>query len=319
MQRSIRLSNVFFALLFLGILLAIFLLSQHEVRGRGFRPHCMNNIRQVILACHIYESGNQRFPSCSTAPTDGLGESFLVQILPFIDQANLYDDFRKSTGNIESSLVSLSQKRVPLFLCPSPELNAEKSNQSPDGNQYTSHYVASLGPNRDPDSIGYQFTYSDSSVANNPAIGLQGMFSPGSADPLNPKVRGVFGRTLGKQFGDAQDGSSNTIALFESSASDIEKSPRYLRHSWAFGHAESTDKSNLKFVFAGSSIDQMINQRPAQDNVIRWNSRTLNSNHSAGAMVAMVDGSSQFVSDNVSIEVLRAMSGIADGQAASFE
>lgn len=314
-----RLIDALFALLFLAILLAIFLPIQRGVREPNRRATCMNNIRQVILACHIYESGNQRFPSCSTAPTDGLGESFLVQILPFIDQANLYDDFRKSTGNIESSLVSLSQKRVPLFLCPSPELNAEKSNQSPDGNQYTSHYVASLGPNRDPDSIGYQFTYSDSSVANNPAIGLQGMFSPGSADSLNPNVRGVFGRTHGKRFGDARDGSSNTIALFESSASDSEKSPRYLRHSWAFGHAESTDKSNLKFVFAGSSIDQMINQRPAQDNANRWNSRTLNSNHPAGAMVAMVDGSSQFVSDDISIEVLRAMSGIADGQAASLE
>jgi len=56
------------------------------VRESARRITCANNIRQLGLALHNYESAHQHLPY----GWDGGGFSWGVEILPFIEQNNLF-------------------------------------------------------------------------------------------------------------------------------------------------------------------------------------------------------------------------------------
>jgi prepilin-type processing-associated H-X9-DG protein len=68
--------------------------SVYKQRGAAGRAQSQNNLKQLALAMHNYYSTYNRFPAA--AIYDGSGKPLLswrVQILPFIEQDNLYKEF----------------------------------------------------------------------------------------------------------------------------------------------------------------------------------------------------------------------------------
>lgn len=58
------------------------------------RMHCMNNMRQLILACHNYESAKKSLPPAVIEDNEGNPmHSWRVLILPYIDEQDLYDQY----------------------------------------------------------------------------------------------------------------------------------------------------------------------------------------------------------------------------------
>ena len=86
--------NYWIVLILLGIFLGMFLLpAVQTVRESSRRTSCMNNIRQIVLAIHNFESANGQLP-CDFVVTTPTGEmlthSWRIQLLPYIDHNNVY-------------------------------------------------------------------------------------------------------------------------------------------------------------------------------------------------------------------------------------
>ena len=65
------------------------------ITSRSRESQRLNNLRQMILAMHNYESKNKRLPAYANFDVDGKPLlSWRVHILPFIEQAELYNEFK---------------------------------------------------------------------------------------------------------------------------------------------------------------------------------------------------------------------------------
>jgi hypothetical protein len=74
---------------------ALLLPAVQQVRGAAARTQSTNNMRQIGLAILNYESAMGRFPASYTADEQGKPLfSWRVRILPYIEEQNLYDQFR---------------------------------------------------------------------------------------------------------------------------------------------------------------------------------------------------------------------------------
>jgi len=117
----------------IGILVALLLPAIQAAREASRRSSCHNNLRQLGLACHMFESAKKVFPTAggaveqffnpaerSKAAYGYEGASWMYQILPHIEEKALYE-LRKGDGgaNAGFTLIGLSEKQVSLFNCPS--------------------------------------------------------------------------------------------------------------------------------------------------------------------------------------------------------
>ena len=74
----------------IGILIAMLLPAVQQVREAARRISCSNNMRQVALAIHNFESAHGVLPEgIDASGSIGLNATALVRILPFMEQANL--------------------------------------------------------------------------------------------------------------------------------------------------------------------------------------------------------------------------------------
>ncbi len=69
----------------IGILVGLLLPAVQAAREAARRMQCSNNLRQIALATHNYESAYKRFPGL----TGSSSFSPQARVLPFIEQANL--------------------------------------------------------------------------------------------------------------------------------------------------------------------------------------------------------------------------------------
>ena len=117
----------------IGILVALLLPAVQAARESSRRSECLNNLRQLGLACHMFESAKKVFPTAggaveqffnaadlSKAAYGYEGASWMYQILPHIEQKTMYD-MRKGDGGANAGFVvtGLSEIQVSLFNCPS--------------------------------------------------------------------------------------------------------------------------------------------------------------------------------------------------------
>ena len=108
----------------IAVLVAILLPAVQQAREAARRSTCKNNLKQLGLALHNYESTYGMFPPGGSSTTF----SPQARMLPFIEQANLQDmiDFNLSpylgsgpNTYPNPALVNVFQYVVPTFLCPS--------------------------------------------------------------------------------------------------------------------------------------------------------------------------------------------------------
>ena len=71
----------------IGILVSMLFPAVQAVRGATRQSSCLNNLRNVVMAVHNFESSNQSFPKAD----DGEGTSMFVELTPFLDQQYLYE------------------------------------------------------------------------------------------------------------------------------------------------------------------------------------------------------------------------------------
>ena len=123
MQRSERgftLVELLVVIAIIGILVALLLPAVQAAREAARRNQCLNNVKQLALALHNHHDVNNSFPLVSTRPwstvdnngstntaatiySDDDGYSWLVKLLPFMEQTPLYDRITKETNRFSAN------------------------------------------------------------------------------------------------------------------------------------------------------------------------------------------------------------------------
>ncbi len=199
----------------IGILVGLLLPAVQAAREAARRMQCQNNLKQLGLAMHNYESAYKKFPG-------GVGRfgccwgTWQIAILPYIEQtamAALYqnhggsDPLPRYSNALNRTVVS---SRLPTLTCPSDTPNA------PIGGS------ATLAPIT---SHNYAVNYGNTSFFQTTLNGIQFLGAPfraytGSTSddgPRNATEAATFTRIYGVQqsIGSLNDGTSNTLMAAE--------------------------------------------------------------------------------------------------------
>jgi prepilin-type N-terminal cleavage/methylation domain-containing protein/prepilin-type processing-associated H-X9-DG protein len=140
-RRGFTLIELLVVIAIIAVLIALLLPAVQAAREAARRAQCTNNLKQLGLAMHNYESANGIFPSATiynvnvlpcTSPGFGNGcqnTPWFLLMLPYIEQGPLYNSFNASIGIegvqfgplpggfIINSTVVIT--KIPSFQCPS--------------------------------------------------------------------------------------------------------------------------------------------------------------------------------------------------------
>jgi type II secretory pathway pseudopilin PulG len=102
-----------------GLAAALVLPAVQSARGAARKAQSMNNLKQIALALHNYESVHRTFPPAVVTDADGKPlYSGRVLLLPFLEQDGLYQQFDKSKAWDSPENLPISMRMVPTFIDP---------------------------------------------------------------------------------------------------------------------------------------------------------------------------------------------------------
>jgi prepilin-type N-terminal cleavage/methylation domain-containing protein/prepilin-type processing-associated H-X9-DG protein len=328
-RRGFTLIELLVVIAIIAVLIGLLLPAVQKVRESAANASCKNNLHQLILALHAYENDRHLLPSSMnphldpaypTTPAYFFGWGVLAQLTPYLEQTNVYKtmDLTKPLylGTSPNYFVPAPndfavQQVVRIFLCPSDI-------QRPVSGGYN---INQFGP---------------TNYAACTGTGLNGG-SPYNAD-------GIFYANSRTRMTDVKDGTSNTVAFSESllGAGDEGSTTLYggsdAQHAYGFLYSgQLTDagcqspqawnlsnRRGFQWVageYRCSSYNHYyLPNAPQYDcfsyipagppdqlfTSIGW--RAARSNHSGGVNIAMADGAVRFASNNIPLNIWRALS-----------
>ena len=100
----------------IGILVGLLLPAVQAAREAARRMQCGNNLKQLGLALHNYESATKRLPS---GRADITGLSAFGALMPYMEQSNVYQliDFNVSGTHVNNTAARAAI--IQTLLCPS--------------------------------------------------------------------------------------------------------------------------------------------------------------------------------------------------------
>ena len=73
----------------IGLLAALLLPAVQQAREAAHRSSCLNNLRQLALAFHNFDSAKGHLPFSKRVESDGAARSWAPDVLPFLEKENL--------------------------------------------------------------------------------------------------------------------------------------------------------------------------------------------------------------------------------------
>ena len=311
--RGFTLIELLVVIAIIAVLIALLLPAVQQARESARKTQCKNNLKQIGLALHNYESTFTLLPPGFIGTNNA---STHTQMLPFFDQANAFNLFNFNVDlNTAAQNQAAREQKLSMFMCPSqptPPAFILTGTQCPSGCGMT-NYMQSLGAN-----------------AN---------YAGGTGS-------GPFGRNLGARFRDILDGLSNTGMFAEiligpatTSGSQIvvaAGSPDEYRVAtdlpFATWDASSTgdtvpvaacdNRATPAWPYRGKQYYRGIVVTTFYSHTMTPNSRlrdcvrgtgldrghlAARSMHGGGAHFVLCDGSVRFVSDNINLAIWRAV------------
>jgi prepilin-type N-terminal cleavage/methylation domain-containing protein/prepilin-type processing-associated H-X9-DG protein len=311
-RSGVTLIEVIVVVVILAILAALLVPALQRARAFAFRSQCMNNLKQLALACRGYHDANGTLPRDGAANyldksdgPDGTGccglsaprWSWIARLLPFFAEGNLamQADIPGGNMNANESAIAVLALSLPILNCPSddsPRTRTDMADIPSDIVMGVTSYKGVAGSNWGahgyPIDIDFDTPYRNQG-ANGSCNGLEtgdGTFWRADIRSGNLKLTQIT------------DGLSSTFIIGE----DV--SELNLWNAWAY--ANTCTATCAIPLNTGVSIAP-LGPADAGDWPTRYSFR---SRHPGGANFACADGSVHFVAESIALPTYRALATI---------
>jgi prepilin-type N-terminal cleavage/methylation domain-containing protein len=289
--RAFTLIELLVVIAIIAILIALLLPAVQQAREAARRTQCRNNLHQLGLAVHNYLDAQGCFPQAIVAKgvdlsccwvdctqgyqstREGQRTSWLAMILPYMDEASLYNAYNMDIRATEPQNTTVTRGQLAQYLCPSDRRPGQRSGNHAyfnyagvDGAWYRGH-------------VNYGRPYWG--VFNN-------VWRP---DKWLPDGGGECAQATVTQRGQGvlaiatiRDGTSQTLMAGECI---------YGNYGWAGGNGETVHRT----VGLGALEDQNITV--GCGGATSSGSTRFNSRHEGGVFFVFCDGSARFISENI--------------------
>lgn len=306
-SKAFTLIELLVVIAIIAILIGLLLPAIQKVREAASRMTCANNLKQMGLALMNYENTNQRFPPSGTKI---IFHSWTVFILPYIEQQNIYNQYRLDKNWFDPLNNKATQTQVKTFICPStpddpkrPALDNKNSNAAI--TDYTVPYWVT-------DEFMLFSQLKGKGVAQTPF-------------PSNLAVMNSQG--IGTSITDISDGTSNSFLVYESGG----RPNHYIYgkligppnvDAWTMCHNASVTNGIISGVaWADLASDSPVHGFNKNGTVCSeacvincTNNQEAYSFHSGGMNASFADGSIRYINENISIINFAALVTMAGGE-----
>jgi prepilin-type N-terminal cleavage/methylation domain-containing protein/prepilin-type processing-associated H-X9-DG protein len=330
-RRKLRLAFTLIELLvviaIIAVLIALLLPAVQQAREAARRTQCKNNLKQIGLALHNYHSSFSLFPfavsgsgpSIATYPTKYRAvknTTGWIQLLPYFDQAPLYNTINSSAAMGRYLGPSWASASLPLAGGGPTGVNAQAASTkltallcpSDAGKPFINGYDGNYGC--DTGVISYKSNY---------GFSVSPAFGDAMWNDMGQTTRCMFGPESNTSMRDCTDGTSNTVAVSETTLNVYDG----VTGSWGcmqhvgqgvdFATMNGQRKIN-DWACCGWTTPKWTYLQPA-GTLGEWG--TPGSAHTGGCQVLLADGSVRFLSENLDGSTRQNLGYIGDGNVLS--
>ena len=153
-RRGFTLIELLVVIAIIAVLIALLLPAVQAAREAARRMQCVNNLKQIGLAMHNYQSSNNTLPYGARACCQG---TWLVPVLPFLEQTALYNSWNSFGNNsglrgyVDSYFrysgaanTTVTTTRISAYYCPSDGNNTQTVSKTTPAIT-SQNYVANFG------------------------------------------------------------------------------------------------------------------------------------------------------------------------------
>jgi len=294
----------------IGILVALLLPAIQAAREAARRMACQNNVKQIALAVHNFESSKKSFPPSLYyyGASDPRNSKWSAQarVLPYLEESTLESviDYSADYGTLKIGSEMLSSKRITPFICPSEERDQMRI----DGDE--AHYPINYGINNGVWLVFDPVTGKGGEGAffPNSTLGFRGLSDGSSKTLMVAEVKAY------QQYD--RDGASGTATPVDKPAElcPLTSAFRETGHTeWVDGRVHQTGFTaaftpNTDVTCSDHDVDWTNSREGRSDTIATYAAVTSRSFHSGDVVnVAMMDGSVHTASSNIDLSVWRAM------------